>query len=276
MISFGAAVGSPSKGAAMIRHKLKSGQTITLSPGDERMLRSVYDYLQGFKAREQLAMQLEQKRRELAELGVPVEKSTLGTTKSRQASASVNFSSVPKALPDKIKAVQSEELYVGDAQSAKDEYKILEDKLASHMNSDHRISFGDIEAVLLALRVHNPQKRAIEQMIWEVDELADNVICWDEFQLCYRRNIDDVTGNEPSSFFRLVEFLTFDQTRKGFIIEDDCMEILFVRYGSSKLETELRFIFGNNLRSDGGEGIMTFEGYLAACLSRSGRRAPLL
>jgi len=60
----GISFGSPSKpvGANMVRHELKTGQTIMLTPSDERMLRTVYDYLQGFCIREQLAMQLELKR----------------------------------------------------------------------------------------------------------------------------------------------------------------------------------------------------------------------
>jgi len=205
-------------------------------------------------------------------LGVNVEKSALlaVNNKSRQAStAAMSFKSTQ--LPG-----QEAEIFFEDIQRVKDEYKIIEDKFASHLTNDHKISFLDIEAVLHSYGVHSPQKRMIEQMIWEVDELADGCVCWDELQLAYRRNVDDATGNEPSSFFRLVEFLTFDQGRKRFITEDDCMEILFVRYGSSKLETELKFIFGDALRSNGGDGSITFEGYLRSCLARTGRRAPLM
>lgn len=32
-------------------------------------------------------------------------------------------------------------------------------------------------------------------MIWEVDELGDNVIDWDEFQLTYYRNIVSILSN---------------------------------------------------------------------------------
>lgn len=106
-------------------------------------------------------------------------------------------------------------------------------------------------------------------MIWEVDENLDNMIDFDELQLTYYRNINDTTGNEPCLFFRLLEvnstcghihsqsvglcksvnpsfitlyvvyrlccapmqFLIFDGSNKGYIIEDDCMEILYARYG---------------------------------------------
>jgi len=262
------------QGRQSVKHKLRTGQTITLTPGDERLIRGVYDYLQGFSVRCQLTEQLEHTRLQLLSLGISLEKSAMNTKKIHV--------SLPSKLPidtlnhNKLSERQSDGVTEHDfVQRVRDEYKIVEDKLACHISMDHKISFDDIEAVLLSLGINNPQKRIIDQMIWEADELADEVICWDEFQLLYRRNLDDTMGNEPSSFFRLVEFLSFDQSRKGFIIEDDCMEILFVRYGGNKLESELKFIFGNNLRSNGGDGTMTFEGYLSAWLSRSGRRAPL-
>ena len=45
----------------------------------------------------------------------------------------------------------------------------------------------------------------VQQMIWEVDENLDDLIDYDEFQLTYYRNITDVTGNEPCSFFKILE-----------------------------------------------------------------------
>ena len=55
------------------------------------------------------------------------------------------------------------------------------------------------------------------------------------------------------------------------------MEILFTRYGPARLEQELQFIFGNKLRSRGGEGTTTLNDYLSAVLLRTGKRAiPIL
>ena len=97
-------------------------------------------------------------------------------------------------------------------------------------------------------------------MIWEVDERLDEVIDLEEFQLTYYRNINDSSGNEPNNFFRLMEvsylnllpqirernlwlmmfiieqFMIFDAANKGYIIEDDCMEILYGRYGGWALD----------------------------------------
>jgi Ca2+-binding EF-hand superfamily protein len=153
-----------------------------------------------------------------------------------------------------------------------DEIESLEEKLRALMRTDHKISLKDIDAIMQALGIV-PQKRALEHMIYEVDEMVDDVICWDEFQLNYYRNINDVTGSEPSSFFRLIEFIVFDHNHKGHIMEDDVMEILFARIGANKLEKELKTIFGNNLRAAGGDGTLSLEHYLSACLLKSGRRA---
>jgi hypothetical protein len=65
---------------------------------------------------------------------------------------------------------------------------------------------------------------------------------------------DSSGGCEPCTFFQVLEvyipspalspltlapslsqFLIFDENKKGYIIEDDCMEILFARYGRSVL-----------------------------------------
>ena len=42
-------------------------------------------------------------------------------------------------------------------------------------------------------------------MIWEVDENLDDMIDFDELQLTYFRNINDGSGSEPCSFFKLLE-----------------------------------------------------------------------
>jgi len=256
-------------------HKLKTGQTIELSASEEKLLHSTYAYIQGFAVREQLAQQLEGKREELQALGVAMEKSVLLASKARQSSVAVSSPSKTSSVMAAQSAPSYDAQQFEEIQRRKDEYKILEDKYASHTSTDLKISFADIEALLKHLGIQNPQKRVIDQMMWEVDELADDVICWDEFQLAYRRSIDDTTGNEPSSFFRLLEFVSFDNSRKGYIIEDDCMEILFVRYGSSKLEKELKLLFGECLRSAGGNGTLNLEAYLASHLKRTGRQALL-
>ena len=40
--------------------------------------------------------------------------------------------------------------------------------------------------------------------VYEVDELVDEMISWDEFVLAYYRNVSDNSGSEPSNFFQKV------------------------------------------------------------------------
>lgn len=156
----------------------------------------------------------------------------------------------------------------------KDEVAVLEKQTKDHVGMVHTICIKDIDAISKKLGVTFTKKQ-IEQMIWEIDEKLDGVICFDEFVLAYCRNVFDTSGNEPSSVFHLMEFLIFDETGKGYIIEDDCMEILFARYGSSKLERELESIFGDRLRARGGDGTLNFSGYLQSMERKLGKRAQL-
>jgi Ca2+-binding EF-hand superfamily protein len=152
------------------------------------------------------------------------------------------------------------------------ECEAAEDGLMAVAKADNKITLRDLEALLLHLGV-SAQQRVLDHMLYEVDEAVDDVICWDEFQLCYHRNVNDPVGHEPSSFFRVLEFVIFDHSHRGVIQEDDVMEVLFVRIGASRLEQEIAAIFGNQLRALGGPGTLTLEAYLGACLRKTGRRA---
>jgi len=155
---------------------------------------------------------------------------------------------------------------------AKAEQVKLEEKLKAHINIDHKISYRDLEMILKTLG-SSFTKKQIEQMIWEVDENIDQMIDFDELQLTYYRNITDTTQTEPCLFFKVLEFLIFDASHKGYIIEDDCMEILYARYGGLYLEREMRLLFGSKLRAEGGDGTLNLEAYISAVLNRIGRRA---
>lgn len=261
-----------------VKTKLHTGQTIALTPADEKMLRSAYDHLQGYAERVSLQQALQLKQEELGQMGVGALLSGFKGA-NRKAATTVTVIDGARVTTTSAAGAGSEgfdpEAETERVNRAKDEFKVLEERLAVHIAADQRICFRDIDTIMRDLGVPSPQKRVIDQMIWEVDEMADGVICWDEFQLAYYRSINDSTSNEPQAFFRLLEFLTFDQTHKGYIIEDDCMEILFARIGGKNLEKELRSLFGDKLRALGGDGTLSLEGYLLACLAKTGRRALL-
>lgn len=259
----GAAVGSTSTTKRQKR-ELSSGLMISLTAQEDRMLRKAYEYMQGHAKRKQVEEQLTQARQDLARL-TPLIPAQLRNTKLD--AASLNFKNYVEG-DERTSAEVNMEAYV----KTKDTIRLLEDRVRRMEGTDHRIRLEDIEVILKQLGSPRTSKE-LEFMIWEVDENLDGEIDFEELQLTYYRNIMDTAGSEPCAFFHLLEYLTFDGNHKGYIIEDDCMEILFARYGSQKLESELRFLFGKQLRSLGGDGTLSLSGYLAAVLTRTGRRA---
>jgi len=141
------------------------------------------------------------------------------------------------------------------------ELKMQEKKARDDPNK--KISIRDLDAALKSLgRVCS--KKELEYMIWEVDENLDQHVDWQEFQLMFERNTTDKTGLEPFELFNIVQFMTYDEDFKGHITEDDTMSTLFARHGRDNLEEQMTKLFGDQLKSAGGEGILTLEQYLKA------------
>eukprot|EP01041_Mallomonas_annulata_P005314 gene5314-10625_t len=243
---------------ALITRKLSTGQTVEFNPHDERMLRKSYDYLAGFAKRMELMRMIQLKRTErnppttfLSQINLEKQNQQQKQVHKDESNQDQDsFSDIDKGADD-IDADSLENLNL----------EALEERLQLFDDTEQTISLKDIESILNDLE-SSMSKRRIENLIWEVDEKGDGYIDWEEFQLTYYRNLHD--------------FLTFDDLHKGFIIEDDCMEILFARYGSSRLEKELQIIFGTQLRAAGGNGSLTLSGYLASTVVRKGRRALVL
>lgn len=83
----------------------------------------------------------------------------------------------------------------------------------------------------------------IRLMIWENDENLDGFLNKIEFEKMYKKCITDVKEKEPKRLFYLILFLMFDRARKGYIIEEDTLEILYIRH-KQKFEEVLFDIFG--------------------------------
>jgi len=249
----------------MVQKRCETGQVISLTPQDDRILKQAYEYLSGFCKRQILQAALDSKREEVVVLSAPA-------SPTNNSSGSNHPNPNPMFLAAQR---EYEERRLDALQKAKDEVAGMEERLIQFGMTDHKISANDLEAVTKHLGV-NLSRKVIDHMLWEVDEDLDQFISLDELQLTYTRNVKDATGNEPCLFFRLLEFITFDPQNKGYVIEDDCMEMLFARYGSGKLEKELQVIFGDRLRVAGGDGTLDLAGYLAASKKRPGGRRALL
>ena len=97
-------------------------------------------------------------------------------------------------------------------------------------------------------------------MIWEVDENLDGQVDWNEFYLMFVRNINDSSGLEPSQLFSVVQFMMFDKDGGGTVSADECMEMIYMRYGKDQLEAKMADLFA----ADDGDGELSFAEYLEA------------
>lgn len=97
---------------------------------------------------------------------------------------------------------------------------------------------------------HKCKKNEVEDMIWEVDEDCDRCISWDEFKSMWFRARNDKTGWEPRKLFNLVEFMMHDKDCSGQIDMDECMEILFRRFGKDALENRVNEFMVNDENND--------------------------
>ena len=108
-------------------------------------------------------------------------------------------------------------------------------------------------------------QQKLELMIWEVDENLDKRVDEKEFELMYKKCIEDRTFLEPKGLFNLVQYLMFCKTKEDKdgklceifefheeIIPEDTYFLIYARLdrqidGDSKrdrLDEEIRIIFG--------------------------------
>lgn len=90
--------------------------------------------------------------------------------------------------------------------------------------------------------INKVQKEDFYLMIWEYDQDLDFSISRQEFENMYKRCIKDEKEKEPKRLYYLVLFMMFDKDEKYYIIEEDALEILYIRY-KDKFEDMLNSIF---------------------------------
>lgn len=223
--------------------------------------------MSGYHKRQKLRQAISNKGKEFSQLAVAVAHSPQKKIATLETASATTHKSFQSDVRSEAEIKQDEYFKI------KDELTALEVKLQHFDTSEHVISLKDVEAYLKNVGV-NMSRKMTQHLIWEIDEKGDEVVDWEEFQLTYFRNINDTTGSEPNTFFNIMEFTIFDGSHhKGKIVEDDCMEILFARYGPANLEKELKFLFGDQLRAAGGDGTLSLANYLETVLVRTGQRA---
>ncbi len=137
----------------------------------------------------------------------------------------------------------------------KTEIKALEEQLSALQSNPMKIQAADIAANLEALgkksksRIHyltialaltkfewvssilmtTATKAEVLDMIWEVDENLDQCVDWEEIQLMFLRNANDVTGLEPSKLYNMIQFMMYDISNSGTVSVDEAMNMLYSR-----------------------------------------------
>jgi len=92
-----------------------------------------------------------------------------------------------------------------------------------------RIGVKAVRKILRTLCEEYP-KEEMNSMIWEVDENLDGFVSEIEFERMYKRCITDEKEQQPKKLFYLVQFLMYDKEKKGYITEEDTLEILYIRH----------------------------------------------
>ena len=96
----------------------------------------------------------------------------------------------------------------------------------------------------------------------------------------FERNITDTTGLEPFQLFNVVQFLMYDKDCSGNVSVDETMHMLYSRYGKANLESQMKALFGDDLKTADGDGELSFGEYVLLFmflfLFLGGSGAPLL
>jgi|TARA_B110000090_G_scaffold107788_1_gene120819 Ca2+-binding EF-hand superfamily protein len=80
----------------------------------------------------------------------------------------------------------------------------------------------------------------------------------------FQRNITDTTGLEPFQLFNVVQFMMYDKDNSGKVTVDETMHMLYARYGKARLESQMKALFGEDLKTEDGDGELSFNEYLKA------------
>lgn len=143
------------KSRKQVSKTLATGQKITLSPQDDRTLKVIYDYLAGYSKRKLVESLIEVKKREVEQIKSEIPPGAKVLMKEK-ANALYNFPTSSgnqdtdagkSADPAKIEG----EKKVDEYYKAREQLLKLEERLKIYMQTDHKISFKDLDSVVRSL-----------------------------------------------------------------------------------------------------------------------------
>jgi len=107
-------------------------------------------------------------------------------------------------------------------------------KRINHSNTG-KICTKDVEEEFSYLGYSVGEQYAVNT-IWEVDDDNDGFVDWEEFRAMFFRVRNDETGCEPRKLFQLVDFLMLDKNHTGSVDQDECLTLLWARYGKEDVD----------------------------------------
>lgn len=229
-----------------------SSPQVKVSQNDLRELRRVYDLLADFAPKNKLRRELKPKQERRAKIA---------TFLANQESVKI-VDETGAELPLAVVTLEDRRLQEECAALTR---RIEE--IDAKPDAVKRVHARDLMCALEYLGKHT-NKKEVEDMLWEVDEDIDGAVSWTEFELMFRRNIQDKTGLEPCQLFSVVQFLMYDKEGVGMVSLDETMHMLYNRYGKDRLEAEMKALFGDSVTSDG-NARLSFLDYLSAVKARA-------
>lgn len=173
-----------------------------------------------------------------------------------------------KYLEDKEKEEEREKILNLYKDQEKDEEKLRKDKFGKKA----------LRKIMKKL-TGSFNKQDIDLMIWEVDADLNGYVTFDEYENMYKRCVIDRKEREPKKLYNLIQFLMFDKDHKGYIIEEDTLEVLTIR-NTNGLDNAINDIFmietkdekGNIIRTKQRKEEVTYEEFAARMHSLSLRK----
>ena len=218
-----------------------------MTSGEEKELRRVFDRLANYLPKSKVYGELNPKREHVSKI-----KAHKKSPEAIKISHPTTGKTLSEDEVDELHSRLAEEI-VG-----------LEKKIQEFdLDPSRKINRDDLSCALSDLGKKSTKKE-IEDMIWEVDENLDCCVDWEEFRLMFTRNITDTTGLEPFQLFNVVQFMMYDKDNSGKVTVDETMHMLYARYGKDKLESQMKALFGDDLKTSDGDGELSFGEYLKA------------
>ncbi|CAM9340287.1 unnamed protein product, partial [Discosporangium mesarthrocarpum] len=223
-------------------------QVIQISPQEDKELKRVYDRLCDFSQKEKIRKEIQVARTRIEALSTQGQTGPGGPPSTKQAKLLLNDAQVQTELA-----------------SLNEEIRRYEEELGRlETNPDKTIKAVDVWENMKFLG-NKCSRKEITDIVWEIDDNLDQMVDWSEFRLMFHRNINDKTGLEPSKLYNMVQFMLYDVDNNGAVSVDETMNMLYARYGRTKMEAKLKELFGESMRETGTQGgEITFLQYLEA------------